>query len=76
MEKLTHEEILQKIEYIRHSQLITDPFPEVTEMEHMPPAMFAWVTGQRKNTVSVSPHEAYMKGYDKAYEEIMNYFKS
>lgn len=62
--------IIDKIKYIRCAQLIEDPFPKLTEKRRF----MTWL-GKKKFKEEINPWEAYQKGYNKAYKEIINYFK-
>lgn len=51
---------------IRHTQVITDPFPEQTEYQYKKEILKFWSVKPE----SISIWAAYMKGYNKAYSEI------
>jgi hypothetical protein len=59
---------------IRHSQVIEDPFPEYTRVQSTQLAVeqsyFEKLIKKRCPLPEIKPHAAYMKGYNKAYEEI------
>lgn len=70
---MTKEEILHAITMVRHTQLIQDPFPKETEEQRNKNLRFfryAWRHHFKEKEISI--WEAYMKGYDKAYQEIRN----
>lgn len=59
-------DIKELINYIRHSRVIKDPFPEHSEYERTY-GYFSY----KEPPEEISIHEAHQKGYDKAYEEIL-----
>jgi hypothetical protein len=60
-------QILEKISFIRNTQIITDPFPEISMHEAIHPSMRIFAVTPKM----VSVHEAYKLGRDQAYKEIM-----
>jgi hypothetical protein len=58
---------------IRHTRLITDPFPEHTEYESIKSqlgAFFGLWKKEIRKPEEISIHKAYHMGYEQAYKEI------
>jgi hypothetical protein len=71
-EKIFNNKVLHAINMVRNTQVILDPFPEDTlheKLYNFSPKMFKKWFG-KKIEPSVSIHEAYFMGYDKAYSEM------
>lgn len=64
---MTKDEVL----YCRHSQVIRDPFPDLTASWGFLRFFDNLAYARLKCLGMPSPWTAYQKGYDKAYEEIL-----
>ncbi len=61
--------MIDKIKYIRFSQVIEDPFPEHSDYSRHSPLYSLFGIGMGKPE-EISIWKAYRMGYEKAYEEL------